>query len=41
MLYNVNSRLFFSYFESLKSYGGLNVMIKVWIVKILSNFKRK
>ena len=32
---------FFSYFESFKSYGGLNVIIKVWIVKILSKFKRK
>ena len=26
---------FFSYFESFKSYGGLNVIIKVRIVKIL------
>ena len=32
---------FFSNFESFKSYGGLNVIIKVWIFKILSNFKRK
>ena len=30
---------FFSYFESFKSYGGLNVTIKVRIVKILSNLK--
>ena len=32
---------FFSYFESFNTYGGLNVIIKVWIVKILSKFKRK
>ena len=32
---------FFSYFKMFKSDGGLNVIIKVWIVKILSNFKRK
>ena len=32
---------FFSYFESFKSFGGLNIIIKVWIVKSLSNFKRK
>ena len=31
----------FLYFESFKSYGGLNVIIKVWIVKFLSNFERK
>ena len=29
---------FFSYFESLKSYGGLYIITKVQIVKILSNF---
>ena len=29
------------YFESFKSYDVLNVIIKVWIVKILSIFKRK
>ena len=33
--------IFFSYFELVKSSGGLNVIIKVWIAKILSNFKRK
>ena len=32
---------FFSYFESIKSYGGLNVIIKVWVLEILSKFKRK
>ena len=32
---------FFSYFESIKSYGGWNVIIKVWVVEILSKFKRK
>ena len=32
---------FFSYFESFKSYGSLNVIINVWIVKILLKFKRK
>ena len=31
----------FSYFQSFKSYYGLNVLIKVWIVKILLNFKGK
>ena len=35
------SGTFFSYFESFKSYGGLNVIIKLWIVKILSKLKRK
>ena len=40
MLYNFNWD-FLSYFESFKSYGGLKVISKVWIVKILSNFKRK
>ena len=35
------ANFFFAYFESLKSYGGLNVLIKFWIVKILSKFKRK
>ena len=40
MLYNFNGN-FFSYFELFKSYGGLKVISKVWIVKILSNFKRK
>ena len=34
-------RDFFLYFESFKSYGGLYVIINVWIVKILSKFKRK
>ena len=29
---------FFSYFESLKSYGGLYIITKVQNVKILSNF---
>ena len=29
------------YFELFKSYGVLNVIVKVSIVKILSNFKRK
>ena len=32
---------FSSYFESFKSYGGLNVIIKVWIDQILSKFKGK
>ena len=32
---------FFSYFESFKSYGGLNVITKVRIVQILPNFKGK
>ena len=32
---------FFSYFESFNGYGSLNVIIKVWIVKILSKFKCK
>ena len=32
---------FFSYFASFESYGGLNVIITVWIVKILSNFRGK
>ena len=32
---------FFSYFESFKRYGGLNVIIKTSIIKILSKFKRK
>ena len=32
---------FFSFFLSLKLYGGLNVIIKDRIVKILSNFKHK
>ena len=32
---------FFSCFKSFKSYGDLNVLVKVRIVKILSNFKRK
>ena len=31
----------FSYFESIKSFGGWNVIIKVWNAKIFSNFKRK
>ena len=31
----------FSFFESLKLFGGLNVIIKVRIVQILSNIKRK
>ena len=35
------SETFFLYFESFKSYGGSNVIIKVWIVKILSKFKPK
>ena len=39
-LYTLPTRFgtFFSYFESFKSYGGLNVINKVWIVKVLSNF---
>ena len=32
---------FFSLFKSFKSYGSLNVIIRVWIIKILSNFKQK
>ena len=42
ILCSTNSiRDLFLYFESLKSYGGLIVIIKVWIVKILSKFKHK
>ena len=38
---NLIGEFFFPYFEPFKSYGGLNVIIKVWIVKILLKFKRK
>ena len=34
-------KIFFSLFQSLKLDGGLNVTIKVWIVKTLSNFKHE
>ena len=32
---------FFFFFQSLRRFGGLNVIIKIWIFKILSNFKYK
>ena len=31
----------FSDFESLESFGGLKVIMEVWIVKILAKIKRK